>query len=168
MTVSVNAVATATFRSMTDALRINAVSELELDAVAWPVPRRQRHRVRAHRSRGAALWCMRNGCRFTACPATLLAGRLIWAASAIEAPGEASATAKGAAFKRIAKRLTVSVARERFTIPCLFIFGPSLAFQFLQPPLRFVLSSGQDEGEHVEPEVAGISPEPCQVLYQPA
>ncbi len=35
--VSGNAVATATFRSMTDALRIDAVSELELDAVAWPV-----------------------------------------------------------------------------------------------------------------------------------
>ena len=35
--VSGNAVATATFQSMTDTLRIDAVSELELDAVAWPI-----------------------------------------------------------------------------------------------------------------------------------
>ena len=35
--VSGNAVATTTFQSMTDTLRIDAVSELELDAVAWPI-----------------------------------------------------------------------------------------------------------------------------------
>ncbi len=35
--VSGNAIATATFQSMTDTLRIDAASELELDAVAWPV-----------------------------------------------------------------------------------------------------------------------------------
>ncbi len=32
-----NAVATATFQTMADALVIDSVAELELDAVAWPV-----------------------------------------------------------------------------------------------------------------------------------
>ena len=32
-----NAVATATFQAMTDSLEIDSVSELQLDAAAWPV-----------------------------------------------------------------------------------------------------------------------------------
>ncbi len=103
---------------------------------------------------------------------TLLAVPLASAASAVEAPGEASAATNTTALKRSARRLAAAVMPEHFSgkypILCLFVLAPDRTFQVLHLPLCFVLSLCDLEGEEIQPEVAGVSPKPRQVPDEPS